>query len=122
MRNRALADIDKELEERLIELKKEEKLVEMQRLSQRTMYDMEMIKEIGYCKGIENYSRILAQRAKGTPPDTLIDYFPKDFLLIVDESHMTIPQIGGMQHGDFSRKKNLVDFGFRLRALMITGL
>ncbi|HNY11873.1 MAG TPA: excinuclease ABC subunit UvrB [Candidatus Wallbacteria bacterium] len=114
VRTRALADIDKELTERLFELKKEEKLVEMQRLSQRTMYDMEMIKEIGYCKGIENYSRILSGRAPGTPPETLIDYFPKDYLLIIDESHITVPQISGMEHGDFSRKKNLVEFGFRI--------
>ncbi len=114
LRARAVIQIQDELEERLIELKKEEKLVEIQRLSQRTAYDIEMIKEIGYCKGIENYSRILSGRQPGTPPETLIDYFPDDYLLIIDESHISVPQISGMQLGDFARKKNLVEFGFRL--------
>ena len=114
LRARAVTQIQDELEDRLIELKKEEKLVEIQRLSQRTAYDIEMIKEIGYCKGIENYSRILSGRKPGTPPETLIDYFPDDYLLIIDESHISVPQISGMQRGDFARKKNLVDFGFRL--------
>ncbi len=114
LRARAIEQIQQELEERLEELKKEEKLVEIQRLSQRTAYDIEMIKEIGYCKGIENYSRILSGRKPGSAPETLIDYFPEDYLLIIDESHISVPQISGMQLGDRSRKKNLVEFGFRL--------
>jgi len=114
VRARAINQIQLELEERLMEFKKEEKLVEIQRLSQRTAYDIEMIKEIGYCKGIENYSRILSSRAPGTPPETLIDYFPKDYLLILDESHISVPQVSGMERGDNARKKNLVDYGFRL--------
>jgi len=114
MRERAIADIEKELDSRLMELKNENKLVEMQRLSQRTMYDIEMIREIGYCKGIENYSRLLSQRAPGSHPDTLFDYFPENYMLVIDESHITIPQLNGMEHGDRARKKNLVDFGFRL--------
>ncbi|MEZ7891805.1 MAG: excinuclease ABC subunit UvrB [Candidatus Wallbacteria bacterium] len=114
IRARAVKDIEKELEERLFELKRDNKLVEMQRLEQRTNYDIEMIKELGYCKGIENYSRILSERAPGTPPETLINYFPENYLVIIDESHITIPQISGMQHGDHARKKNLVEYGFRL--------
>jgi excinuclease ABC subunit B len=110
----AIQDIEKELDERLTELRDQEKLLEAQRLEQRTLYDLEMLREIGYCPGIENYSRHLDQRAPGTPPWTLLDYFPDDFLLVVDESHMTIPQIRGMYHGDRSRKQTLVDYGFRL--------
>ena len=113
-REQALADIEAEVELRLAELKAEGKLLEAQRLEQRTQYDIEMIREIGYCSGIENYSRHLQQRPPGSPPWTLMDYFPADYLLIVDESHMTIPQVRGMYHGDRSRKSVLVDYGFRL--------
>ncbi len=113
-RERALLDIQVELEEHLKQLKAEGKLLEAQRLEQRTRYDLEMIREIGYCSGIENYSRHLQQRPAGSPPWTLMDYFPPDYLLVVDESHMTIPQVRGMYHGDRSRKRTLVDFGFRL--------
>ena len=110
----AIADIKAELAERLEVFRREEKLLEAQRLEQRTMYDLEMIQEIGYCSGIENYSRHLEQRSPGAPPWTLMDYFPADFLLVVDESHMAIPQVRGMFHGDRSRKNVLVDYGFRL--------
>jgi len=113
-REQALVDIKVELEERLAELKAQGKLLEAQRLEQRTLYDLEMIREIGYCAGIENYSRHLEQRAPGSPPWTLMDYFPADYLLVVDESHMTIPQVRGMYHGDRSRKEVLVEYGFRL--------
>ncbi len=110
----AFADIEAELAERLHELRSQNKLLEAQRLEQRTQYDMEMLREIGYCSGIENYSRHLEQRTPGAPPWTLMDYFPADYLLVVDESHMTIPQVRGMYNGDRSRKEVLVDFGFRL--------
>ncbi len=110
----AIRRIEKELEERVAELKAEDKLLEAQRLLQRTNYDIEMMTEMGFCSGIENYSRHLSGRAAGSTPHTLIDYFPEDFLIIVDESHVTIPQIGGMYEGDRSRKTNLVEFGFRL--------
>lgn len=110
----AIKSIEEELEERLKELKSEDKLLEAQRLAQRTNYDIEMMMEMGFCSGIENYSRHLSQRPKGSTPHTLIDYFPDDFLIIVDESHVTIPQIRAMYEGDQSRKRNLVDFGFRL--------
>jgi excinuclease ABC subunit B len=110
----ALVDIEAELEERLAELKEQEKLLEAQRLEQRTRYDLEMLREVGYCPGIENYSRHLGQREPGSTPWTLLDYFPDDFLMIVDESHMSIPQIRGMYHGDRSRKQVLVEYGFRL--------
>ncbi len=113
-RDQALTDIEAELEERLKELKGQEKLLEAQRLEQRVHYDMEMMREIGYCSGIENYSRHLQQRPPGSPPWTLMDYFPADYLLVVDESHMTIPQVRGMFHGDRSRKETLIDYGFRL--------
>lgn len=103
-----------ELKIRLSELQKQGKLLEAQRLEQRTMYDVELMQEIGFCSGIENYSRHLTARAAGTPPTTLIDYFPKDFLLVIDESHITLPQLGGMFRGDRSRKETLVNFGFRL--------
>lgn len=113
-REQALRDIEAELEERLAELRRQGKLLEAQRLEQRTRYDMEMIREIGYCAGIENYSRHLQRRPPGSPPWTLMDYFPPDYLLIVDESHMTIPQVRGMYNGDRSRKEVLVEYGFRL--------
>jgi excinuclease ABC subunit B len=110
----AIIDIENELEEQLDWLNGQDKLLEAQRLEQRTRYDLEMIREIGYCSGIENYSRHMDQRKPGEPPWTLIDYFPSDYLLIVDESHMMIPQVRGMFNGDRSRKETLVDFGFRL--------
>ena len=110
----AITTIKEELKERLVELENENKLVEAQRLEQRTNYDIEMLEEIGFCSGIENYSRHLSQREPGSRPYTLIDYFPDDFMLFVDESHVSIPQVGGMYEGDRSRKQNLVDFGFRL--------
>ncbi|MHB0879032.1 MAG: excinuclease ABC subunit UvrB [Anaerolineae bacterium] len=112
--NEAIADIEVELEERLAELRAQDKLLEAQRLEMRTRYDLEMIREVGYCSGIENYSRHLARRKAGERPWTLIDYLPDDFLMIIDESHMTLPQVRGMYHGDRSRKETLVDFGFRL--------
>ena len=111
---RAMDSIREELRERLTLLKAENKLLEAQRLEQRTMFDLEMLEEMGYCSGIENYSRHLSGRLPGEPPYTLIDYFPGDFLLVVDESHISIPQIGGMYHGDRSRKETLVNYGFRL--------
>ncbi|MFQ5586145.1 MAG: excinuclease ABC subunit UvrB [Thermodesulfobacteriota bacterium] len=111
---RAIEDIRVELRERLQALKGVDKLVEAQRLEQRTMYDLEMMEEMGYCTGIENYSRHLAGRMAGEPPYTLIDYFPDDYLLVVDESHIAIPQLGGMYHGDRSRKGTLIEYGFRL--------
>jgi excinuclease ABC subunit B len=110
----ALEDIEAELEERLAELKARDKLLEAQRLEQRTRYDLEMLREVGYCAGIENYARHLSQREPGSTPWTLLDYFPDDFLMVIDESHMTVPQLRGMYHGDRSRKEVLVDFGFRL--------
>jgi len=110
----ALHNIERELEERLAELKRGDRLLEAQRLEQRTRYDLEMIREIGYTSGIENYSRHLDQRPPGSPPWTLVDYFPDDYLLVIDESHMTIPQVRGMFGGDRSRKETLVEFGFRL--------
>jgi excinuclease ABC subunit B len=110
----AITDIRAELEERLAELNAADRKLEAQRLHQRTMFDIEMIRELGYCNGIENYSRHLSRRRPGEPPPTLLDYFPSDFLLMVDESHVTIPQVRGMYFGDQSRKKTLVDFGFRL--------
>src|SRR4051812_8182539 len=111
---RAVDEIRHELEERLKELESENKMLEAHRLRQRTEYDLEMMKELGFCNGIENYSRILEGRAPGTHPFTLLDYFPNDFLVFVDESHQTVPQIGGMYEGDRSRKQTLVDYGFRL--------
>jgi len=111
---KAIGTIRDELRGRLDELEREEKLLERQRLEQRTMFDLEMLKEVGYCHGIENYSRHLTGRAPGEPPPTLLDYLPEDFVLIVDESHQTVPQVRGMYHGDRSRKQTLVDFGFRL--------
>ncbi|RGS82335.1 excinuclease ABC subunit UvrB [Coprococcus sp. AF21-14LB] len=112
--NRAISEIEEELEERIRYFKGEDKLLEAQRISERTNFDIEMMRETGFCSGIENYSRHLTGLAPGQPPHTLIDYFPDDFLMIIDESHKTIPQIGGMYHGDQSRKTTLVDYGFRL--------
>ena len=111
---KAIVHIENELEERITYFKKQEKLLEAQRIEQRTRYDIEMLREVGYCSGIENYSRHLDQRQPGSPPWTLIDYFPPDFLLVIDESHMTVPQIRGMYAGDLSRKTVLVEYGFRL--------
>ncbi|OAI55875.1 excinuclease ABC subunit B [Gaiella sp. SCGC AG-212-M14] len=111
---RAVSEIRHELEQRTKELEIEGKMLEAHRLRQRTEYDLEMMQELGFCNGIENYSRILEGRAPGTHPFTLLDYFPKDFIVFVDESHQTIPQIGGMHEGDRSRKQTLVDYGFRL--------
>ena len=110
----ALADIEAEMEQQVEKFTAEHKLIEAQRIAERTRYDMEMLREIGMCKGIENYSRVLARRAPGSTPVTLIDHFPKDFLLLVDESHVTLPQVRGMYGGDSARKKNLIDYGFRL--------
>ncbi len=110
----AIGDIEDELEERLGELRSQGKLLEAQRLEARTNYDIEMLQEVGYCTGVENYSRHLQRRAQGSPPWTLLDYFPGDFLLFIDESHMTLPQIRGMYRGDIARKRTLVDYGFRL--------
>ncbi len=112
--DRAVAGIEKELEERVRYFKGEDKLIEAQRIAERTNFDMEMLREAGFCSGIENYSRWLTGLAPGEPPYTLLDYFPEEFLIIVDESHMTIPQVRGMYHGDRSRKQTLVDYGFRL--------
>ena len=111
---RALDEIERELQERLAYFRSKGKLLEAQRIEQRTHYDMEMLQEVGICPGVENYSRVLSGRAPGSAPFTLLDYFPKDFLLFVDESHVTLPQVRGMYGGDRARKKNLVDFGFRL--------
>ena len=111
---KALQTIEEELEERLKELRDQDKLLEAQRLEQRTRYDLEMLEEMGFCQGIENYSRHLSDRTPGSRPFTLIDYFPDDYLIIIDESHVTIPQIGAMYEGDKSRKTNLVEYGFRL--------
>jgi len=110
----SIADIQSELDERLAYFRQNERLIEAQRLEQRTRYDLEMLREVGYCAGIENYSRHLDRRPPGTPPWTLIDYLPSDYLLIMDESHMTLPQVRGMYNGDQSRKSVLVEYGFRL--------
>ena len=112
--DRAVGGIGAEMNERLRELEAEGKMLEAHRLRSRTEYDMEMLREMGFCNGIENYSRILEGRSAGTPPHTLLDYLPDDYLVVVDESHQTVPQIGGMYEGDRSRKQTLVDFGFRL--------
>ncbi len=113
-RETALIEIEREMEERVAEFKSQNKYIEAQRIEERTRYDLEMLREIGYCSGIENYSRVMSGREPGSTPYTLLDYFPKDFLLFVDESHVTLPQVRGMSGGDRARKKNLVDFGFRL--------
>jgi excinuclease ABC subunit B len=115
---RAIGGIERELEGRLAELEQQGKLLEAQRLRMRTTYDIEMMRQVGFCSGIENYSRHIDGRGPGTPPHTLLDYFPEDFLLVIDESHVTVPQIGGMYEGDMSRKRTLVDHGFRLPSAM----
>jgi excinuclease ABC subunit B len=112
--NRAINDIEKELEERLAELDRQGKLLEAQRLRMRTTYDIEMMRQVGFCSGIENYSMHIDGRSPGSPPNCLLDYFPDDFVTVIDESHVTVPQIGGMYEGDASRKRQLVDHGFRL--------
>ncbi len=113
-REAALREIEEEMIERVAYFKGENKLIEAQRIEERTRYDIEMLREIGFCSGVENYSRILSGRPEGSTPYTLLDYFPKDFIMFIDESHVTLPQVRGMSGGDFARKKNLVDFGFRL--------
>ena len=113
-REKALAEIEREMKERVEFFESNHKYLEAQRISERTKYDLEMLREIGFCSGVENYSRVLAGRDPGSTPYTLLDYFPKDFLLFVDESHVTLPQVRGMSGGDTARKRNLVDFGFRL--------
>jgi excinuclease ABC subunit B len=115
---RAIRGIEDELAERLAELERQHKMLEAQRLRMRTSYDIEMMRQIGTCSGIENYSRHIDGRAPGSPPNCLLDYFPEDFLLVIDESHVTVPQIGGMYEGDMSRKRTLVDHGFRLPSAM----
>ena len=110
----ALQEIEREMKERVAWFEEHEKLVEAQRIGQRTRYDMEMMQEIGFCSGIENYSRVISGREPGSAPYTLMDYFPKDFLMIIDESHVTLPQVRAMYHGDQARKKSLIDNGFRL--------
>ena len=113
-REAAIREIECEMLDRVAEFQAEGKLIEAQRIAERTKYDMEMLREVGFCSGVENYSRVLSGRAPGSTPYTLLDYFPKDFLLFVDESHVTLPQVKGMSGGDSARKKNLVEFGFRL--------
>ncbi|NLG92987.1 MAG: DEAD/DEAH box helicase family protein, partial [Clostridiales bacterium] len=111
---RAVKEIMEEMEERVAYFKSRNKLIEAQRIRERTLYDVEMLQEIGFCKGIENYSRVLSGREPGSPPFTLLDYFPKDFLLFVDESHVTLPQVRSMYAGDRARKQSLIEYGFRL--------
>lgn len=114
MRERAFEEIENELEERVEWFRSQGKLLEAQRIEERTRYDLEMLREVGFCSGVENYSRVFAGRAPGSTPYTLLDYFPDDYIMFIDESHVTIPQVGGMSGGDRARKKNLVDHGFRL--------
>ena len=111
---KAIKTIEEELEERIEYFKSQNKLIEAQRIEERTNFDIEMMKETGFCSGIENYSRHISQRPAGSPPYTLFDYFPDDFLLLIDESHATIPQVRAMYNGDRSRKESLVNYGFRL--------
>src|SRR6266581_7844224 len=115
---RAIRGIEAELAERLAELERQGKLLEAQRLRMRTTYDIEMMRQVGTCAGIENYSRHIDGREPGSPPNTLLDYFPEDFLLVLDESHNTVPQVGAMYEGDVSRKRTLVEHGFRLPSAM----
>ena len=112
--DKAIQEVYKEMEERVAYFEKEKKLIEAQRIRQRTMYDIEMMQEVGYCSGIENYSRVIENRPVGSPPKTLLDYFPKDFLMFIDESHVTLPQVRAMYNGDRARKTSLVEYGFRL--------
>ena len=112
--DKAIQEIYKEMEERVAYFEKEKKLIEAQRIRQRTMYDIEMMQEVGYCSGIENYSRVIENRPVGSPPKTLLDYFPKDFLMFIDESHVTLPQVRAMYNGDRARKTSLLEYGFRL--------
>lgn len=111
---KAIGTIEIELEQRIKEFKEEGKLIEAQRIEQRTNFDIEMMRETGFCQGIENYSRHISGRKPGSAPYTLMDYFPKDFLLLIDESHVTIPQVRAMYNGDRARKESLVNYGFRL--------
>ena len=113
-REAALAEIEAEMRERVKFFRSENKLIEAQRIEERTKYDIEMLREVGFCSGVENYSRVLSGRPEGSTPYTLLDYFPDDFIMFIDESHVTLPQVRGMSGGDFARKKNLVEFGFRL--------
>ena len=113
-REAALAEIEEEMRERVKYFRSENKLIEAQRIEERTKYDIEMLREVGFCSGVENYSRVLSGRPEGSTPYTLLDYFPDDFIMFVDESHVTLPQVRGMSGGDFARKKNLVEYGFRL--------
>ncbi|MCU0465076.1 MAG: DEAD/DEAH box helicase family protein, partial [Anaerolineae bacterium] len=115
---KAISDIEDELEQQIKFFRSQDKLVEAQRIEQRTRYDLEMLREVGFTSGIENYSRPLEQRQPGSPPHTLIDYFPDDYMLVIDESHMTLPQVRGMYNGDQARKQTLVDYGFRLPLAM----
>ena len=111
---KAIEDIENELEQRYREFERQQKLLEAQRIKMRTTFDLEMIRELGFCSGIENYSRHIDGRNEGEPPACLLDYFPEDFLTVIDESHVTIPQIRAMYNGDSSRKRTLVEHGFRL--------
>ena len=113
-RERALLEIEEEMHERVKFFRSQNKLIEAQRIEERTKYDLEMLREVGFCSGVENYSRVLAGRPEGSTPFTLLDYFPDDFIIFIDESHVTLPQVRGMSGGDFARKKNLVEYGFRL--------
>ena len=113
-REAALAEIEMEMRERVQYFRSENKLIEAQRIEERTKYDIEMLREVGFCSGVENYSRVLSGRPAGSTPYTLLDYFPDDFIMFVDESHVTLPQVRGMSGGDYARKKNLVEYGFRL--------
>ena len=113
-REMALVEIEREMRERVEFYKSQNKLIEAQRIEERVKYDLEMLREVGFCSGVENYSRVLSGRPEGSTPYTLLDYFPKDFVLFIDESHMTLPQVGGMSKGDRARKENLVEYGFRL--------
>ena len=113
-REAALAEIEAEMRERVAYFRSENKLIEAQRIEERTKYDIEMLREVGFCSGVENYSRVLSGRPEGSTPYTLLDYFPDDFIMFVDESHVTLPQVRGMSGGDYARKKNLVEYGFRL--------
>ena len=115
---RSIGTIEHELEERLKEFERQGKLLEAQRLRMRTTFDLEMLQQLGFCSGIENYSRHMDGRQPGEPPHTLLDFFPDDFLLVIDESHVTVPQIGAMYEGDASRKRTLVEHGFRLPSAM----